>query len=99
MTDEGDGLPENGLKPDGRFAAREFRFVVGLQVSDVYAFIDADSNCPDGVHGWHHKQFQSGKAFVDIYNEMLRSDSPLIWPQRNPEPSALTFFDGDRIKI
>lgn len=86
------------IKPDGKWAVREFRFIVGAHFSDVLCFIDADRNCPEGIGGWHAKRYPSNKPFVEIYNEMCRGDSPLMWPITTDQP-ALTVTDLERVKI
>lgn len=87
------------VKPDGRYAVSEIRFVIGVEYSDVYVFVNADANCPDGIHGWHVKRFSSSMPFKDIYDAMCREDSPLMWPAAGPVPAELTVTDLPRLKI
>lgn len=96
MNDEGDYLPENQTD---NFSVREIRFIIGRDTSEVYCFVDTDLKCPAGVHGWHVKQFPSNKPFKEIYDEMCRNDSPLLWPNVEPIPRLLTMTDLERIKI
>lgn len=98
---EAEVLKKSGteLKQDGRWIVREFRFIVGAEVSDVLCFVDADRNCPEGIQGWHAKRFPSNKPFVEIYSEMCRGDSPLTWPLVDPVPLMLTDTDLERVKI
>ena len=64
---------------------QEIRFVFEAELTQVYARIDADGDCPLGVQGWHHKTYPASKNAAAILKGIGAADDPLLWSQRSPD--------------
>lgn len=95
-----DWLPEAD-EGTGKFTVYEIRFIPGAEFSEVLVYVHTTGAIPKDIDptGWHKKQFPTSMAFKDIYDEMCRSDNPLMWPRCEVVPMMLTKTELERIAI